>query len=139
VANILKKNGIEPAPDRSRRTTWKEFLQRHWNQIVATDFFTIEVWTRKGLQRFVVLFFLELSTRRVEVAGVAATPRRTLDDADCQKPDGVEGFFMGKRYLIHDRDPLYTNAFLNMLANVGVQSVKLPRRRRTSPPMRNVL
>jgi hypothetical protein len=74
VANILKKNGIEPAPERSRQTTWKEFLRRHWDQIVATDFFTIEVWTAKGLQRLVVLFFLERSTRRVEVAGVAATP-----------------------------------------------------------------
>jgi Homeodomain-like domain len=74
VANILKKNGVEPAPERSRRTTWKEFLRRHWEQIVATDFFTIEVWTQKGLQRFIVLFFLELSTRRVEVAGIAAKP-----------------------------------------------------------------
>jgi putative transposase len=42
--------------------------------------------------------------------------------------DGVDGFFTGKHYLIHDRDPLYTNEFLNMLANAGVQSVKLPRR-----------
>src|SRR5690349_11699340 len=45
IANILKRNGIEPAPERSRKTTWKEFLNRHWQQIVASDFFTIEVWT----------------------------------------------------------------------------------------------
>ena len=42
--------------------------------------------------------------------------------------DGVDGFFLGKGYLIHDRDPLYTKEFLNMLADVGVQSVKLPPR-----------
>ena len=72
VANILKKHGIEPAPDRIRRTTWKEFLTRHWNLIVATDFFTVEVWTRCGLQRYIVLFFIELSTRRVEIAGIAS-------------------------------------------------------------------
>src|SRR3982074_2869332 len=48
VANILKKHGIEPAPERSRKTTWKEFLTRHWELIVAADFFTIEVWTRTG-------------------------------------------------------------------------------------------
>src|SRR5262249_32286772 len=41
---------------------------------------------------------------------------------------GVDGFLIGKRYLIHDRDPLYTNEFLDMLDDVGVQSVKLPRR-----------
>jgi len=64
IANILKRNGIEPAPERSRKTTWKEFLNRHWQQIAASDFFTIEVWTRNGLKRFVVLFFMELSTRR---------------------------------------------------------------------------
>ncbi len=56
VANILKRHGIEPAPERSRKTTWKEFLNRHWNQIVATDFFTVEAWTCSGLKRFVVLF-----------------------------------------------------------------------------------
>jgi hypothetical protein len=39
---------------------------------VAADFFTVEVWTRKGLQKFMVLFFLELSTRKVEIAGIAA-------------------------------------------------------------------
>jgi hypothetical protein len=39
VANILKKHGIEPAPERERRTTWREFLQCHWDLIVAADFF----------------------------------------------------------------------------------------------------
>jgi len=42
--------------------------------IVAADFFTIEAWTRRGLQRFVVLFFMELSTRKVEIGGIAASP-----------------------------------------------------------------
>ena len=129
IADILQRHGIEPAPERSRRTTWKEFLRRHWDQIVATDFFTIEVWTPKGLQRFVVLFFLELSTRRVEVGGIAATPNGLwMTQIARNLTDGIDGFFMGKRYLIHDRDPLYTSEFLDMLADVGVQSVKLPRR-----------
>ena len=57
IANILKRNGIDPAPERIRKTTWKEFLSRHWEQIVASDFFTVEVWTPSGLQRFVILFF----------------------------------------------------------------------------------
>jgi len=38
VANILKQHGIEPAPERKRKTTWKEFLSRHWELIVAADF-----------------------------------------------------------------------------------------------------
>jgi putative transposase len=72
IADILQRHGIEPAPERSRKTTWKEFLSRHWELIVAADFFTVEVWTRKGLQRYMVLFFLELSTRKVEIAGIGA-------------------------------------------------------------------
>src|SRR5205809_1718885 len=123
IANILKHHGIEPAPERSRKTTWQEFLSRHWEQIVASDFFTVEVWTRAGLQRFVVLFFIELSTRRVEVGGIArvanglwmAQIARNLTDA-------VDGLFTGKRYLIHDRDPLYTREFLITLGAVGIES-----------------
>jgi putative transposase len=127
IANILKRHGIEPVPERSRKTTWKEFLTRHWNQIVATDFFTMEVWTCSGLTRFIVLFFMDLSTRRVQIGGIASSANglwmvqiaRNLTDA-------VDGFFAGKRYLIHDRDPLYTREFLATLATVGIESVKLP-------------
>ena len=69
---MLKGNGIEPAPERVKKTTWKEFLAQHWEVLVAADFFTVEVWTRQGLQRFMVLFFIELSTRKVEIAGIAS-------------------------------------------------------------------
>src|ERR1700692_4418403 len=72
IAEILERHGIEPAPERSRHTTWKAFLRRHWELIVAGDFFTVEVWTQRGLQRFMVLFLIELSRRKVEVAGIAA-------------------------------------------------------------------
>src|SRR6266478_4016935 len=58
--------GIKPAPERNRKTNWKEFLNRQWEQIVASDFFTVEVWTPKGLKRYIVLFCIELSTRRVD-------------------------------------------------------------------------
>jgi hypothetical protein len=75
IAQILERHGIEPAPERKRKTTWKEFLSRHWELIVAADFFTVEVWTSRGLQRFLVLFFMELSTRKVEIA--ASRPRPT--------------------------------------------------------------
>jgi putative transposase len=129
IANILKRNGIEPAPERSRKTTWKEFLNRHWQQIVASDFFTIEVWTATGLKRFVVLFFMELSTRRVEIAGIASRANGLwMTQIARNVSDDVDGFLKGKRYLIHDRDPLYTREFLSMLAELGIESVKLPPR-----------
>src|SRR5712664_1368395 len=45
IANILRQHGIEPAPERQRRTTWQEFLRSHWEALAAADFFTVEVWT----------------------------------------------------------------------------------------------
>jgi putative transposase len=129
IANILKRHGVEPAPECMQRITWKEFLTRHWDQIVASDFFTVEVWTRTGLQRFVVLFFMDLSTRRVILGGIAKCPNGLwMAQIARNLTDAVDGFFTGKRFLIHDRDPLYTTDFLGILAGTGVQSVKLPPR-----------
>ena len=102
---------------------------RHWELIVATDFFTVEVWTARGLQRYIVLFFLELSTRRVEIAGIASVANGLwMTQIARNISDTVDGLLTGKRYLIHDRDPLFTAEFLNILADSGVKSVKLPPR-----------
>jgi transposase InsO family protein len=129
IADILDRHGIKPAPERSRKTTWKEFLTRHWELIVAADFFTIEVWTAKGLQRFIVLFFIELSTRRVEIAGISAAANGLwMSQIARNLTDSVDGLLAGKRYLIHDRDPLFTEEFLSILKAAGVESVKLPPR-----------
>ena len=89
----------------------------------------MEVWTRRGLQRFVVLFFIELSTRKVEIAGIATNANGLwMSQIGRNLTDAVDGLLVGKRYLIHDRDPLFTEEFLSMLADAGVKSVKLPPR-----------
>jgi putative transposase len=129
VTEILERHGIEPAPDRKRKTTWTEFLTQHWDAIVAADFFAVEVWTPKGLQRFVVLFFIELSSRRIEIGGIAPNPNGLwMGQVARNVTDASNGILAGKRYLFHDRDPLFTAEFLNVLANAGVNSVKLPAR-----------
>ena len=82
-----------------------------------------------GFVRFLVLFFIDLRSRRVEIGGVTRQANglwrspvaRNLSDAE-------EGFLTGKRYLIHDRDPLFTTEFVEILKSTGVQSVKLPPR-----------
>ena len=63
IADVLKKAGLEPAPEREKKTTWAEFLRAQWDVMGATDFFTIEVWTLSGLMRYHVLFVIRLSTR----------------------------------------------------------------------------
>jgi putative transposase len=100
---MLKRRGIEPAPERTRKTTWKEFLTQHWELIVAADFFTVEVWTKRRLQRFLVLCFMELSTRKVEIAGVATSADGMwMSQIGRNLSDAVDGTLHGKRYLVHE-------------------------------------
>jgi len=127
IKRILKDKGIEPAPERSKKSTWHEFLRNHWDSLAACDFFTVEVWTPFGLVRYAVFFVMELSTRRVEIAGVAPDPYGSwMVQIARNLTDCFAGFLNGKRYLIHDRDPLYTAQFTKTLAAAGVRCVKLP-------------
>jgi len=127
VKRILKRAGIEPAPERSRKTTWNEFIRVHWDSLAAADFFTVEVWTPFGLVRHMVFFVIELSTRRVEIAGIAPDPNGSwMNQVARNLTDYADGFLVGKRYLIHDRDPLYAAQFTMTLAAAGVSCVKLP-------------
>jgi len=111
------------------RRRGRSFWTRHWELIVAADFFTVEVRTRGELQPFIVLFLVELSTRKVEIAGIAhGVNGLWMSQIGRNLTDSVDGILKGKRYLIHDRDPLFTNQFLDILADAGVKSVKLPPR-----------
>src|SRR6266853_5170440 len=72
VGNILKRHGIPPAPERKKTTTWKEFVRTHMDMLVATDFFTVEMWTWCGLLISAVLFCLPFGPRKVQTAGMTA-------------------------------------------------------------------
>ena len=76
-----------------------------------------------------MLFFIDLSTRKVEIAGVAqAANGLWMSQIASNLTDADGGILTGKRYLIHDRDPLFTGEFLSTIAAAGVESVKLPPR-----------
>ena len=69
-----------------------------------------------------VLFFIELSTRKVEIAGIAPSANGLwMNQIGRNLTDAMDGILKGKRYLIHDRDPLFTVEFLGVLADVGVK------------------
>ena len=74
VANVLTRSGIEPAPKRSKRTTWSTFLKAHWKVLAASDFFSVEVWTPKGLVTHYVLFVISIADRVVDIAGITTRP-----------------------------------------------------------------
>ena len=129
VRRILKERGIGPAPERLPHMPWSKFLKAHWAALAAADFFTIEVWTQSGLVRVVVLFVIELSTRRVEIAGFTTEPKGAwMTQVARNLTDVEDGFVVGKRFLIHDRDPLFTANFREILRSGGVESVRLPPR-----------
>ena len=87
----------------------------------------MEVWTATGLTRYVVLFVIELATRRVHIAGIASEPDGAwVVQCSRQLTDAVDGFLLGKRFLLHDRDPLFTATFRETLAAAGVETVRLP-------------
>ena len=127
VKNILKRHGIEPAPEREKRTSWKTFLKAHWDVMAATDFFTVEVWTARGLVTYYVLFVMRLKTRRVHIAGVTKAPNGAyMMQIARNLTDVSDGFLVNSRYLIMDRDTKYTKAFRDSLDQEGVKPVRCP-------------
>jgi transposase InsO family protein len=129
IKRILQENGIEPAPERGKQMPWDTFLKAHWGAITAADFFSLEIITRAGLVRYFVLFVIDLKTRRVEVAGIIQQPYgEWMKQMARNLTDVVDGFLLKTKYLIHDRDPLYTREFADILASGGVRTVKLPAR-----------
>jgi putative transposase len=128
IASILRQHGIEPAPDVAKRRLGRSSLTCigiRLSRVTSSR----SKWTASGLQRFFVLFFMELSTRRVQIGGIANQANGLwMVQIARNLTDSIDGFFKGKRYLIHDRDPLYTQEFLGMLTEVGIEAVKLPPR-----------
>jgi len=126
IKRILKDGGIVPAPERGDRTLWKTFLTAHWQALAATAFFTVEVLTLRGLVRYHVLFVIELSTRRIEIAGITMNPTGAwMMQVGRNLTDELDGFLRGNRYLILDRDPVFTDACEKLLGGSGVKLVRL--------------
>ena len=127
IQRFLAEHGIEPAPLRGRTMPWKTCLKAHWGAIAAADFFSVEVLTRGGLVRYLVLFVIDLKTRRVHVAGVTgAADGQWMAKVARNLTDAVAGPLTGFGHLIVDRDPLYTAHFRTLLQAAGVQ--RLPSR-----------
>jgi putative transposase len=123
VWTILKEAGIEPAPRRLEQS-WAEFLRAQAASILECDFLTVDTLFRK---RFYVLFFIELGTRRVRLAGITTNPDggwvtqqarnlvMQLDD------EGVR-----PRFLIRDRDSKFSREFDELFRSEGILVIKAP-------------
>ena len=129
VANILKAEGMEPAPQRKRTSSWKSFLQTHWDVLAAIDFTTIEVWSKQGLVTYYLLLVMEVATRRVHFAGCTTSPDDGWMKQAARNLTAMDaGFLQGKRYVLMDRDAKFSAAFRSTLADAGTKPVLLPPR-----------
>lgn len=129
VGNILGRHDIPPAPKRKQTTSWKDFIRAHLDVLAGTDFFTVEVFTLKGLVTYYVLFFIHLESRKVYLAGMTPHP-----DEEWMKQIGRNvtmeqwGFLANCRYLLHDRDGKFCPAFDQIIESGNVQPIQLPAR-----------
>ncbi len=129
VRAILRRHRVPPAPQR-RATTWGAFIRAHKEQLLACDFFTVETL---GLKTLHVLFFLEVSTRRVHLAGCTAHPTAAWGTQQArQRTWNLAEAGSSPRYLIHDRDAKFPPTFDTVFAAEGVEVVRTPYRTPTA-------
>ena len=128
VGNVLKRHGIEPAPDRKRTTTWATFLRAHWDQLAAIDFTTVEVWTYRGLVTYYLLCAMRLATRQVCYLACTPNPDRSwMAQMARNLTDAFDGLLRAPvRYVLLDRDTKFTAEFQAMLRAANVEPVLLP-------------
>ena len=86
LANVRKERGLDPAPERKTRTTWRECLAAHGDGCAAADCFTVELWTPRGLPRVTVLVLMHLASRRGQIAGISAEPDGPGVPSSCGTP-----------------------------------------------------
>ena len=126
VRDVLKRHGIQPAPERRRGgNNWRTFINSHKAQLLATDFFTVEtVW----LQTVYVLFFIELNTRQVHLSGCTTEPTSAWVTQQARQfvwklQDSPQS---PRHFLIHDRDTKFTASFDTVFESEGIEIVLTP-------------
>ena len=129
VGSVLKRHGIAPAPQRKHTTRWRDFIRAHMEVLAGTDFFTVEVFTLKGLVTYYVLFFIQLETRRVCLAGITPYPDQEWMEQQARSVTMKDwGFLAHSRYLLHDRDGKFCPVFREVIQAGKVKPLKLPAR-----------
>jgi putative transposase len=123
IRNLLRRHQLDPAPRRAG-STWREFLTAQASSMIACDFFTVDT---VFLRRLYVLFFIELQSRRVHLAGVTANPNghwvaQQARNLFLMREDPRRPW----RFLIRDRDAKYVASFDEVFRSEGIEIIRTP-------------
>jgi len=121
VRRLLVAAGLTPAPRRSG-PSWREFLRQQAASVLACDFFTVET---VSLRRYYLLFFIELESRRVHLAGCTTNPTGAWVTQQARNLS-FTGLFERTRFLIHDRDSKFSAGFDEVFRSEGIKVIKTP-------------
>ena len=125
IREVLKRKHVPPAPERRKQgSSWRTFLRHYQDQMLACDFFTVETaW----LQTLYVLFFIELGSRRVHLAGCTANPTRTWVTQQARHLSWkIQDGEVPIRFLIHDRDTKFGPTFDTVFTSEDVTIIRTP-------------
>ncbi len=125
IRDVLKRQHVPPAPQRSScGSSWRTFLSHYHYQMLACDFFTVETARLKTLY---VLFFIELGSRRVHLAGCTAHPTTAWVAQQARHLSWqIQEGRLPVRFLIHDRDAKFPAAFDTVFTAEGVTIIRTP-------------
>ncbi len=125
IRGVLKRRHVPPAPERSRQgTRWRTFLTHYKGEMVACDFFTVETaW----LKTVYVMFFIELGSRQVHLAGCTTNPTSAWVTQQARQFSWkIQDGTLPVRFLIHDRDTKFTPAFDTVFTSEDVSIIRTP-------------
>jgi putative transposase len=125
IRDVLKRQHVPPAPQRSQRgTSWHTFLNHYKDHMLACDFFTVETaW----LQTLYVLFFIELGSRPVHLASCTTNPSAAWVTQQARQLSWqIQDGRLPVRFLIHDRDSKFPAAFDTIFTSEHITIIRTP-------------
>ena len=109
------------------KRTCTQCFRSLWATLYACDFFAVEILGMFGTVRVIVFFVIELRTRSVHIAGARVNPDGAwMIQIVRNLVDPEDGFLRNATQLIHERDPLFTKVWVELLKSSGVKSVRIP-------------